>query len=121
MDIIKLTATDYKKLRRRKRREQNNQRKLYLVCLFNNSNSYPSPVVTKDKERNYVWVSKSFPKWSDDENSIAYYKHSYRGNHKENRYQFYKKYANRVVRKYKGEIPSGCGYKKCFDYWWTVD
>lgn len=32
-----------------------------------------------------------------------------------------KKYANKVVRRYKGEIYKGDGYKKCFDYWWTVD
>ena len=34
--------------------------------------------------------------------------------------QFFKKYSNRVVRK--ANVPlRGSGYRKCFDYWWTID
>ncbi|MBD5526746.1 MAG: hypothetical protein HDR04_20575 [Lachnospiraceae bacterium] len=37
------------------------------------------------------------------------------------RFQYWKKYSNGYVRRYKGEIHKGCAYKKIFDYWWTVD
>lgn len=37
-----------------------------------------------------------------------------------NKEQFFKKYSNRVVRK--KDVPRrGNGYRKCFDYWWTID
>ena len=54
-------------------------------------------------------------------NLKPYYKRCYRGNHKGSRYSYYKKYANRQVRRHKDKIQSGGGYKKVFDYWWTVD
>ena len=76
-------------------------------------------MVPVSKDGNYVWIS--ILSHSDGNKSIAYYKRVYRGNHKGNCYRFYKKYANRVVRRYKGELHSGGSYKKCFDYWWTVD
>jgi hypothetical protein len=37
-----------------------------------------------------------------------------------NRVRFYKKYSNRKVRRYKGEIGNGNHYRKIFDYWWTL-
>lgn len=118
---MKLTATDYKKLRRSERLKREIQYKSYLKILSNHCNYYPSMVVPRDRDGNNLYISKKFPEWSDDEKDIAYYKRYYRGNHNGNRYQFYKKYANKVVRRYKGEIYKGNGYKKCFDYWWTVD
>ena len=33
---------------------------------------------------------------------------------------FYKRYTNKKVRRYKGEIPKGNQYRKHFDYWWTL-
>lgn len=51
----------------------------------------------------------------------GYYKRFYRDKHKNGRYRYYKFYSNRVVRRYKGGIANGGAYKKCFDYWWTVD
>lgn len=50
-------------------------------------------------------------------NPKPYYKRYYRGS----RYSFFKKYANRRVRKHKYDIMRGGSYKKCFDYWWAVD
>lgn len=42
--------------------------------------------------------------------------------HKNDRYSFYKKYANRYFRRcYKGIALSRRNYRKTFDYWWTVD
>lgn len=66
---------------------------------------------------NEIWV-KGF---GYIDNPKPYYKRLYRGSHRGNRYQFCKKYANQIVRKYKGEIHNGESYKKCFDYWWTVN
>ena len=36
-------------------------------------------------------------------------------------FQYFKKYSNECVRRYKGEIHKGCAYKKIFDYWWACD
>lgn len=116
-----MTMTDHKKLRRRKRFQHNKRYKSHLKFLADFCNYYPSVVVPRDKNRNNLWISKSFPEWSDEEKDVAYYQRYYRGNHNGSRYQFYKKYANRVVRRYKGEIHKGSSYKRCFDYWWEVD
>lgn len=37
------------------------------------------------------------------------------------RQKFYKKYSNKRVRRYKGEIPKGGAYKRFFEYWRTID
>lgn len=55
------------------------------------------------------------------ESPKPYYKRYYRYNHKGSRYSFYKKYANRQIRQHKDNIVRGGSYKKCFDYWWTVN
>lgn len=31
-----------------------------------------------------------------------------------------KKRTNKIVRRYKGEVPKGCGYRKLFDMWWEI-
>lgn len=118
---MKLTATDYKKLRRREHLKKDAQYKSHLKFRADYCNYYPSMVLPRDKNGNNLWIAKSFPEWSDNKKDIAYYKRYYRGNHNGSRYQFYKKYANRVMRRYKEEIHKGGSYKKCFDYWWTVD
>lgn len=33
---------------------------------------------------------------------------------------WFKRYANRVVRRYDKHIYNGSGYKKVYDYWWTI-
>lgn len=116
-----MTETDYKKRKRRKRFQYNKRYESHLKFRVDHCNYYPSMVIPRNRDGNNLWLSKTFPEWSDDEKDIAYYKKCYRGNHNGNRYQFYKKYANKVVRRYKGEIHKGNGYKKCFDYWWIVD
>lgn len=61
-------------------------------------------------------------KWNfQDSNGTIYYKRTYRGNHDGNRYKFYKKYSKHIVRRYKEQFSNGSMYKKCFDYWFTVD
>lgn len=83
---------------------------------------YPTPAIPLDKYGNYVPDEEWFVWFPNDKrNDISYYQRIYRGNHNGNRYQFYKKYGNKVVRKCREEINDGGHYKKIFDYWWTVD
>lgn len=116
---MRLTATDYKKLRRRKRIKYNIRYKSHLKFLSDNFKFYPPLVAPMSKNRDCAWRSGTYG--LDDNIDIAYYKRLYRGTHKGNRYHFYKKYSNRVVRRCKKEIKDGGNYKRCFDYWWTVD
>lgn len=105
---------NYSKQKRRNKRERDQKHKNHLKFLAENIQYYLSPVIYTDE----IWISRQ----GYIENPKPYYKRYYRGNHKGNRYSFYKKYANRCVRKYKGEIHNkGNQYRKIFDYWWTVD
>ena len=101
------------KRKRRNKRERDLKHKNHLKYLHQHCNFYPSPVTYTDE----IWVKGC----RYVENPKPYYKRLYRGNHKSNRYSWYKKYANRCVRRYKGELHSGGSYKKVFDYWWSVD
>lgn len=75
--------------------------------------SYPSGAYYVDE----IWVKGV----GRIENPKPYYKRYYRANHRGSRYSFYKNYANRQVRRYKDNISRGSSYKKCFDYWYTVN
>ena len=102
------------KQKRRNKRERDQKHKNHLKFLAENIQYYPCPVIYTDE----IWIEGQG--WV--ENLKSYYKRCYRGNHKGNRYSLYKKYANRRVRRYKGEIHNkGNQYRKIFDYWWTVD
>lgn len=101
------------KRKRSNKRERDEKYKNRLKFLNESCNYYPSPVIYTDE----IWIKG----YGYMKNPKPYYKRMYRDNHKGGRYGYYKKYANRVVRRYKGEIGNGCAYKKCFDYWWTVD
>lgn len=52
------------------------------------------------------------------DNPKPYYKRFYWG---ENRKRFYKKQSNKAVRRYKGEISKGNGYRKLYEYKWIID
>ena len=107
-----IVANRFKKKRRNKR-ERDLKHKNRLKSLAENCNYYPSPVIYTDE----IWVKG----YGYVKNPKPYYKRMYRDNHKGGRYKYYKKYANRCVRRYKGELHNGGSYKKVFDYWWTVD
>lgn len=101
------------KQKRKTKRERDLVYKNHVKYLSKTYPSYPPPAMPVDE--NGCW---NF----DDPIGTVYYRRTYRGNHKGNRYSFYKKYSNRCVRRYKGEIHSkGNQYRKIFDYWWTVD
>ena len=105
---------NYSKQKRRNKRERDQKHKNHLKFLAENIQYYPSPVIYN----NEIWIRGQ----GYVENPKPYYKRCYRGNHKGNRYSLYKKYANRCIRRYKGEIHNkGNQYRKIFDYWWNVD
>lgn len=109
-----LKHVNHSKQKRTNRKERDQKHKNHLKYLAENIQGYLSPVIYTDE----VWIRGQ----GYVENSKPYYKRCYRSNHKGNRYSFYKKYANRCVRRYKGEIyNTGNNYRKIFDYWWRVD
>lgn len=109
-----VTQQNHSKQKRRNKRERDQKHKNHLKFLAENSQYYPSPVIFIDE----IYVKGE----GRINNPKPYYKRCYRGNHKGSRYKFYKKYSNRYVRRYKGEIHSkGNQHRKIFDYWWTVD
>lgn len=109
-----VTQQNRSKQKRRNKRERDQKYRNHLKFLAENVLSYPSPVIYTDR----IYVDGEG--WVDNPN--PYYQRCYRGNHKGSRYKHYKKYSNRCVRQYKGEIHNkGSQYRKIFDYWWTVD
>lgn len=105
---------NHSKQKRKNKRERDQKYKNHLKFLVKNVQYYPSPVIYTDEIyiKGEGWVNNPKP----------YYKRCYRDNHKRGRCKYYKKYSNRCVRRYKGEIHSkGNQYRKIFDYWWTVD
>lgn len=109
-----LEEVNYKissKQKRRNKRERDLIHKAHVKFLAKTYPCYPPPAMPVDRDGH----------WNFDEPiKTIYYKRIYRGNHKTNGYKYYKKYANRAVRNYKGVIHKGGSYKKVFDYWWTV-
>lgn len=105
---------NHSKQKRRSKRERDQKYKNHIKFLSENIKYYPAPVMYTDLiyARGLGLI----------ENPKPYYKRCYRGNHKGSRYKLYKKYANKKVRKYKGEIHNkGNQYRKIYDYWWIVD
>lgn len=112
--IQPIIIKNYSKQKRRNKRERDQKHKNHLKFLAENVRYYLSPVIYTDEiyVKGEGWVGNPKP----------YYKRCYRDNHKGGRYKYYKKYSNRCVRGYKGEIHSkGNQYRKIFDYWYTVD
>lgn len=117
---IRLTATDYKKKKSRDRKNSENKYKTHLKFLSDNLKRYPSPVYPVDRN------GKPSEKWNFQNGSytlgeIARYKRcwlSKKGHG--NLAGYYKKMANRAVRKDKNIIHRGCFYKKVYDYWWKI-
>jgi len=94
------------------KRKRDLKHKYHLKFLENNIHRYPPPVIyTKE-------IYKGNHEWG--ENPKPYYKRFYRGHHKNSDSFYYKKCANRAVRRYKGGMQKGGFYKKCYDYWWFL-
>ena len=113
-DDILIPPINHSKQKKRNKRERDLKHKQRLKLLAENVQCYPCPVIYTDE----IWIKGLG--WV--KNPKPYYKRLYRDNHKGGRYKYYKKYANRQIRRYKGELHSkGNQYRKIFDYWWTVN
>lgn len=102
---------NHNKKKRRSKRERDKKYKQHLVFLAEEINSYPPPAYYKSHsyaEREYI------------ENPKPYYKRIYRENHPGGDSKYYKKYCNRHIRRYKGEIHKGGFYKKIAEFWWNI-
>lgn len=106
-----LTATEYRKLGHRRRINNNIRNKKHLKCLWDAKNHKWFPPV---KYVDYVWFNHS-----QISRNKPYYK-VLTPNHGGNWQRFCKKYSNRMVRHYVGEISKGCSYKKLSEYKWVI-
>lgn len=113
--MVKLTSSDYKKLRTRKRRRAEYKYKHHLKNL-NQAAGYWGyyPTVPVDKNGYMVgWIEES------KGHKIAYYKRTYSSNGRKGAHHFCKMQSNRAVRKfvsrYAGRINKGCSYRKYWD------
>lgn len=98
--------------KRRTKRERDAMYKKHLRYCAEYYKGYPPCVIPVDK---YGLAVKAF----GYNKMIAYYKRLYRSDiNRASR--FYKRMANRVVRRYKGELHNGAAYKKCFEYWYHI-
>lgn len=105
-----LTATDYKKKDARKHRKKEEKYKSHLKSLHSSSNGYSSYPVSKTGE-----ICPENPK------DIAYYRRCYRANHCQTSCnKYFKRYSNKIIRKYQKGVSGKSGYKKLFDLWWTI-
>lgn len=106
------TKHSTQKQKRQKRFQQKKRYKEHLKSLYHSARYYPWGVRYCDevyvKGEGYVPLPK------------PYYQRCYRSNHAEGYSGWYKRYANKVVRRYPGYIAKGGGYKKIFDYWYTI-
>ena len=101
---------------RRTKRERDQKYKQHLRFLAENCSGYPSPAFPAGEDGQCVDSEDWF-----DRDKVVFYKRQYRAKRKRNRYVYYKKYSNKCVRRYKGEIHRGNMYRRIFDYWYTVD
>lgn len=90
----------------RKMRYKNKLKRLAYVTSF----GWPSSAYMVDTNRD----------WTDDEDDMLFIRREYRANHAPGYSGYLKKLASRRFRRYKGDLPNGCGYKKTFDYWWEL-
>lgn len=104
MSGVKLTPSEYRKMRTRKRRIAENRYKLRLKQLSEHSC------------RGMYSTAYS----EESENGKSYYKRLYRSKYSWGYRANYKKISNRRVRRYNGEIADGGSYRRIFDYWWTI-
>ena len=80
--------------------------KQYLERLADESRSYPCGAYRVSYDRSYT----------DNPDDTLYIRREYRGQ----RSAYLKNQSNRKIRRYRGDISSGCGYRKIYDYWWEL-
>ena len=102
----------WQKHKRRQRVQSEIRHRNHLTMLAMSITGYPP--VSMPVDCNGCW---NF----DDPDGTIFYKRCYRDNHSGGRYKWYKRYANRSVRRYTRSLASGKSYRKVFDLAWEVD
>lgn len=100
------TKSDYQRPRKCNAYKRKVKYKQYLKRLAKEGCDYPSPAVPVDCNGDYT----------DDPDDVKYIRREYRGRMS----KFLKKIGNRKIRRYNGDISSGCEYKRLFDFWWEL-
>ena len=104
MSRPKLTPTEYRKMKYRKRRNSEHKYNKKLKSLSECPTKAPCNAISV-------------------ENSVSgktYYKRIYRDKYSYGYRANYKKIANRKVRRSSDDFSAGGGYRRIFDYWWTI-
>ena len=102
----KLTATEYKKMKKRKRRSGEKRFKERLMDMVKNINPFTTSAKAYDKEHF----------WTSDPDKAVFYRKVWRA---KNRSKFLKKQNNENVRKSdEEELYQHGTYKKLGDFWW---
>lgn len=102
-----------RKEKNRKKYANDLKHKRRLERLAREIEYYPGPAMLVDER--YVGNGEYEPL------EKPYVRKLYKSSNAE-RYSYYKNYSNRKIRRNKlVSIPKGGGYKKHFDYWYTVD
>lgn len=112
-----------RKRARRTKRERDQKHKAYLKRLYEASSEAPHPVYPIDKNGK-ITCFESYMSYTGEliiPEEAVYFKRHYLSKRKWNAFKYYKKHSNKMVHRYKGELPvKGNGYRKIFDYWWTI-
>lgn len=104
MSRPKLTPTEYRKMKYRKRRNSEHKYNKKLKSLSEHPTKAPCNSIPVE---NYV-------------SGKIYYKRIYRDKYSYGYRANYKRIANRKVRRCFDGFPDGGGYRRIFDYWWTI-
>ena len=110
MQVDYQAQADYQSNRGKRgiKRERDLKYKRHLESLAKQKKGYYTPVAYLDK----VWVDG----YGLVENPKPYYKRYYRGKCS----KYFKRYSNKKIRRYKGEIGNGFQCHRLFDFWWEL-
>ena len=103
--------TDKEKRTKKYMEDQRHKKRLERMAKFK-AKGYPTGA---------IWVEERYigdGKWETVEKPFAMRTNKSRHS---TRYSYFKNYSNRAVRRSNQIIPKGNGYRKIFDYQWTVD
>lgn len=98
----KIPDKPYRRLRNLNSYKRKIRYKQYLQRLADKKLRYPQPAYRIDQDGWYT----------DDPDKTKYVKREYRGS----KSKTLKKISNKKIRRFSGEIPSGCSYKRLFDF-----
>lgn len=118
-EVEKMSKPYVNKKRKSNRYERKIKYKQKLKRIADSSTRYPAGAYYVSRESfAKAPTGAHYKRWVREH--YIYVKRQYRTNHVPGHSGYLKKYASKRFRRYKGELPNGCGYKKTFDYWWEL-